>query len=220
MGLRLAYHQGRRRPSPWTDEGTNRLAVILMAVMVFLACTLFSQVVGTAARGEGGSSDALTIAIAVFVVTYFGLGLQYFLFRLPKSGKSYFQLFLFLVWLVPILAGSIAAGTGAIQPLYEALLGLSPITGLALSNAATSSAMGLQDQIGSETARFAAILPAITFAFVFNYLLVACQRKLDLVIRGNLGPKKERGPFDDLDDGNLDTGKGGQVASVIETADR
>ncbi len=200
-GLRLAYHQGRRRPSPWTDEGMNRLAVLLIAGILFLACTAYSQAVGSGASG-GGSSDAFTIAIAVFVLAYFGLGLQYFLFRLPRSGRTYFQLFLFLVWIVPLLGGSIAAGTGAVRPVYEALLGLSPITGISLSNTGTSSAMGLQEEIGSETARLACVLPAIAFAFIFNFLLVACQRKLDLVVRGNLGPKKkDPSPFDFMDEG-------------------
>jgi hypothetical protein len=51
-------------------------------------------------------------------------------------------------------------------------MALSPITGLALSS-------GLGAPPGVDSIRLAALAPPITFAFVFNSLLVMTQRKID-----------------------------------------
>ena len=51
----------------------------------------------------------LAIAIGVLVVAYFGLAIQYFLLRFGRRGATYFALFLFLAWLVPLVAGTILA---------------------------------------------------------------------------------------------------------------
>ena len=67
-----------------------------------------------------------------------------------------------------------------------------------MSSALTSEQMRTP-ATGSDVLRLAAIFPPITLAFVFNFLLVACQRKLD---RGVMGVVKRPGPaspFDELE---------------------
>jgi hypothetical protein len=197
-GVRLVEHEGRRRPGAWTDEGSNRVATVLACLIVFAATTLAAYTVA------GGPDNVMarlsnSIAVGVFTLAYVGFGYQYFLLRLPKSGAAMFGLFLFFAWLVPILAGSIvaAASSGSNETSTYFLLGLSPVTGIGLSagNDTTRNVMG------NNPARLAAILPAILFTFVFKYLLVSTQRKLDRLIREGLGLKRKKpaSPFDDID---------------------
>ena len=61
---------------------------------------------GRCQRAQVGSFP-LAIATGVLVVAYFGLALQYFLLRFGGRGRMYFALFLFLAWVVPLVAGTI-----------------------------------------------------------------------------------------------------------------
>jgi hypothetical protein len=203
-GLRRALRDGQRRPSVWSDEGINRWAILAMAGIVFLASTLaWEAIAGRAIGGAARSQFSQTIVIGVLVVAYVGLGLQYFLLRFAKLGGSLMAMFLFLVWLLPILLGSISFGVGNHDGLYQVVLATSPITGIALSS-------GIAENPGTEVdqaLKLAALVPAITFAFVFNFLLEATQRKLDRKVREGVSPLKQpTGPFDDLvgETGRLD----------------
>jgi hypothetical protein len=193
-GVRRALRDGRHRPGAWTDEGTNRWAIFALAAIAFLGATVAWEAVAGRAAGSR-SQFSQTIAIGVFVVAYTGLGLQYFQLRLAKSGGAMMATFLFLVWLLPILLGSITFGVGTNRELYTTVLALSPITGIALSS-------GLLENVGpdgGQAYKLAALAPAVLFAFVFNFLLDAAQRKLDRVLRDSAGLPKPAGPFDDLD---------------------
>ncbi|MEJ7638558.1 MAG: hypothetical protein WKF75_11435 [Singulisphaera sp.] len=185
--LRRALHRGHRRPSPWEDAGTNRIAVFILCAILFLGTMAVWEFVG-----DQPPIDSATMAIGVFVLAYYGLAQQYFLLRFPKSGPAITALFIFLVWLVPVLVGSLAAWSDLNRDLYRIVLGISPVTGIALSS-------GLVDASDAGPSRLAAILPAIAFAFVFNNLLVAYRRKIDLAVRSAAGGLHEPGPFDDLD---------------------
>src|SRR5262249_34892379 len=44
-GLLRAEMLGRRRPSPWSDAGTNRLAVVLLCTLVFAGATITWEVI-------------------------------------------------------------------------------------------------------------------------------------------------------------------------------
>jgi hypothetical protein len=194
-GLRRALRDGRHRPGAWSDEGVNRWAILAMAAIVFLAATISWELIAGREINPGGRSQfSQTIAIGVFVVAYVGLGLQYFQLRLAKSGGSIMAMFLFVVWLLPILLGSISFGVGTNQDLYRMVLAFSPITGMALSS-------GLIDNLsveGGQALKLAAMAPAVVFAFLFSFLLTAVQRKLDLAIRETAHLPRPSGPFDDL----------------------
>lgn len=191
-GLRRSLHRGRRRPSPWSDEGTNQVATILICALVFLGPTILWE--ASQHRNDGGpSSDALTIAIGVFVAAYFGFGLQYFLLRLPKSGSTYMALLILFAWLLPVLIGSIALGAGNDRGLGQLILALSPLAGIVMSS-------GLIDEPIAEGARLAAIGPAIGLAFFLAFLLTSTQRRVDRAVKSASGlARKPAGPFDYLD---------------------
>jgi hypothetical protein len=189
--VRRALRVGRHRPTVWEDSGTNRVALFGLCALVFLGATLSWELIAGRTHGDA-SVYSQTIAVGVFVVAYFGLGSQFFQLRLARSGGSVFALFLFLVWLVPLLLGSIAFGAGTNRELFQIILCVSPLTGIAMSS-------GLIEETAGQSFKLAALAPAITFAFLFNYLLVATQRKIDLSVRTASPPKPDPGPFDDLD---------------------
>jgi hypothetical protein len=180
-GLRRAARHGMHRPSVWEDAGTNRVAVVLLCTIVLVAATLaWEAIEGRQPQNPGLYSQ--TIAIGVLVVAYYGLGLQFFLLRSPKMGQTFMALFLFLAWGVPLFAGIIALAAFPTPAIGQAILALSPITGISLSS-------GVIETSGNDLVRLIALAPAVTFAFLFNYLMVATQRRIDLDVRTGL--KKE-----------------------------
>lgn len=230
-GLRLAFHRGQRRPSPWSDEGMNRVAVFVICGIVLVAGTIASQLYTPPVQAGPITDTSIGLAVAVFTAAYVGFGQQYFLLRLPTSGRAFFMLFLFVAWLVPILAGSLTAASasgsgGALEEVAKALLGISPVTGITVSSLEGARFSNNIEPGGSNPARLAAILPAIAFAFVFNHLLVGYQRKVDRTVRHGVGPVKEAGPFDDLEakdpvgDGRAGALWDGESAPSFRTADR
>jgi hypothetical protein len=189
--VRRVLRVGRHRPSPWEDPGANRLALCGLCAMVLIGATLSWELIAGRTQGDP-SVYSQTIAIGVFVVAYFGLALQYFLFRFAKSGSAMMALFLFLVWLMPLLLGSISFGVGTNKELYTGVLCISPLTGIAMSS-------GLIEGTEARVYKLVALGPAIFFTFVFNYLLVATQRKIDLTVRTSVRAPAPPGPFDDLE---------------------
>jgi hypothetical protein len=209
-GVRRALHEGRRRPTAWSDAGSNRVAVFLLAALVLVGATVIVQVVGRPPLLAAGfntppkslenamqsdeawlqSRQAIMsrpILIGVLTVAYFGLAYQYFSLRTRRLGPTLMAVFLFLTWLVPLLAASII-GMGATgdSALAVTVLALSPLTGVAMSS-------GLGEVPAADAIQLAALAPAVTFAFLFKYLLVVQQRKIDRALRET---DKARGPAD------------------------
>ena len=92
-------------------------------------------------------SFPLAIAAGVLVVAYFGLAHQYFALRFGGRARIYFSLFLFLAWVVPLLAGSILLM--ASMPIdaereSQVVFSLSPVAGIGLT-AMPGDAQGVPD---------------------------------------------------------------------------
>jgi hypothetical protein len=201
-GLRRAMRQGRHRPSLFDDANPNRITVFIVCGLVAVAAMATWVFIADVAQGAGGGAAAAapgsglsqSIAIGVFTVAYVGLGTQYFRLRSPRGGTAVMGLVLFAVWLVPILLGSISFWAGTNRDSYTAVLCLSPITGIALVSGQ------VDNMAGGSLYRLFALAPPITLAFVFNFLLVAAQRRIDLAVRSTHANKKEHAsPFDDLE---------------------
>jgi hypothetical protein len=210
-GVRRALHEGRRRPSAWSDTGSNRVAVFILAALVLVGATAAVQVVGRPpllGNGFNPPPKALEIAmqsdeawlqsrqaimsrpilIGVLTVASFGLAYQYFSLRTRRLGPTLMAVFLFVTWLVPLLAASII-GMGATGDSALALkvLALSPLAGVTMSS-------GLGEIPAADAIQLAALAPAVTFAFLFKYLLVVQQRKIDRALREKDG-RPESLPF-------------------------
>lgn len=198
-GVRRALRAGKRRAPPLSDSAANAWGVFGIAAWVAVGATIAweaIELVGPANAGMGfapmklgRSAYSQTIAIGVFTVAYYGLGKQYFLLKFRRRGETYFRLFLFLIWLMPIIVGVGAGLTALGQQGIQMLMGLSPWAGLILS-------VDGGPAVNADAAwwvRFMALLPSITFAFVFNFLLMNEQRRIDRQVRGKERPKGEDG---------------------------
>jgi len=177
-GLWRARKAGRNQLPWWDDLALNRVYLSLACVLVMASINIAWSQAGKDPRFVGSSTTGFPLAVAtgVLVVAYFGLALQYFLLRFGARGGTYFGLFLFFAWLVPLVTGAILAMATA--PLVneagsQALLSLSPVFGIGMIASATSTG-----SMNAETvARAAAITPTLLFAFLFNSLLIGARRR-------------------------------------------
>ena len=164
--------------SPWDDLSLNRLFLAILGVIVLVTGTIIwrAAIAAPMALPVGAINNyPMGIAMSVLVVAYFGLGMQYFLLRFGPRGKMYFGLFLFLAWIVPMVAGTISMF--ASMPLDtsqsgQIIFSLSPIAGIA------TSAAGATNEAATKVMQGAAITPALLYAFLFNSLLVAARRRV------------------------------------------
>ncbi len=146
-GLWRAKKQGRGHLSWWEDLALNRVFLVIACAIALVSATLARSALGTLQSGSSfvGSSQGnypLAIAIGVLVIAYFGLAVQYFLLQFGRRGPTYFALFLFLAWLVPLVAGTILAmasmyGDGGVTS--QVLFGLTPISGIAMVGSSASA---------------------------------------------------------------------------------
>ena len=210
-GLWRAKKQGRGHLSWWDDLSLNRVFLVIACTNVLVTATVARSAVGLDASGSSivvlsPGNYPLAIAIGVLVVAYFGLAVQYFLLRFGRRGATYFALFLFLAWLIPLVAGTILAmasmrGDGGV--MGQVLFGMTPITGIAMVAAKTS------DEALRTTIQGPAIAPALLFTFVFNSLLISARRRAYKSFLASAG-KSERtdpaGSASDVEKAPVETG--------------
>jgi hypothetical protein len=177
-GLWRARKQGRNRLPAWDDLALNRVFLAIACAIVLVTATfVWNGVAAVSAPFYQTNLEGYPIAIAasVLVVAYFGLALQYFNLRYGARGKLYFGLFLFLVWLLPLVGGTIvlmASSFNSNGDPAQIIFSLSPIAGIGTSAAATTHPVLLK------AIQAAAIAPALGFTFVFNTLLIAAHRRV------------------------------------------
>jgi hypothetical protein len=182
-GLCRAHKLGKPRLSLWDDLALNRPFLAIACTVVLCTSTIaWNQL---SRSGPGGSDIVrqaypLAIANGVIVMAYFGLALQFFLLRFGRRGPNYLSLFLFLVWVVPLIAGTIyiladwrGRGEGPAQVIYA----LSPVAGIAMT--AGTAGTGGSDFLAVAGA---AITPSLFFAFLFNGLLTAARRRVQRAV--------------------------------------
>jgi hypothetical protein len=105
----------------------------------------------------------------MLVVAYFGFARQYFDVNFGRRGQPFFLLFLFVVWLMPLIVGSILAMTGVEEgslPVFS----LTPLVGIGAS--AVASRGGFDDEI-----QVSILLSSLTFAVIFAALSIASLRR-------------------------------------------
>jgi hypothetical protein len=178
-GLWRALKQGRTHLPWWDDLSLNRVFIVIACTIVLVTATLARSAVADNAAGALNFSSPpgnspLAIAIGVLVVAYFGLAHQYFLLQFGRRGVTYFALFLFLAWLIPLVAGTImamASNYGDPGAIGAFIFSLSPIPGIGM--VATS----VRDESYRTYIQGPAITPALLFTFVFNSLLISTRRR-------------------------------------------
>jgi hypothetical protein len=178
-GLWRAHKLGLSRLSYWNDFALNRVFLaVACAVVLTTASAAWGRLRGDSSWDMAGTvrrAYPLAIATGVMIVAYHGLAVQYFLLRFGRRGTNYLTLFLFLVWVVPLVAGTIVAmadyqSAGRSQAVFA----ISPIAGLGLTaGTATSTAESDFMMVAG-----AALTPSLFFAFVFNTLVTTAQRRV------------------------------------------
>jgi hypothetical protein len=180
-GLWRAHKLGLSRLSLWHDLAGNRAFLAALCGLVLATATvawgrLDEGVLRTGPGGVVRQALPLAIATGVVIVAYHGLALQFFLLRFGRRGWNYLSLFLFLVWVLPLVAGTIMALADNRGPgLAQAVFAVSPIAGLGLTAGAGVGGPGDQDLL---IVAGAALTPSLLFAFVFNGLVTYAQRRI------------------------------------------
>ena len=180
-GLWRAVKQGRPRLSFWDDLSPNRLFLVVVCAIVLVTATIAWRRLGGPAGGSSGPMrEAFPLAIAngVLVVAYFGLAHQFFQLRFGRRGSNFLALFLFLIWGVPLVVGTITLfanfmNSGPSQVIYA----LSPVAGLGLATGGGESA-----GTSLMAVEAAAITPSLLYTFVFNNLVTAARRRVQRAV--------------------------------------
>jgi hypothetical protein len=191
-GLWRARKQGRTHLPAWDDLALNRLFLAIACAIVLASATLAWNGAFDPRLGRSRQlprSFPLAIATAVLTIAYFGLALQFFLLWVRVRGFIFLSLFLFLIWLVPLLAGAIVAMASPMgySPESEVVLSLSPLVGL--------TKIAAQDGTFPESYRTAiqasALTPALLFVFVFNGLYNMARRHMHDVAKVSASRPRE-----------------------------
>lgn len=129
--LRRTHKHKLSRPSIWADESSNRAAVLLLAALTF-ALVQGVELFVPKVPGAGPAADFLIpTLIAVSTIVYFGFAAQYFAIRIGPKGKIAMGMFLFFVWLMPLILGALctAAFGGNAGNMVASV---SPVYGIAM----------------------------------------------------------------------------------------
>ena len=176
-GLLRARKQGHSNLAPWDDLSLNWLFLVgACAILLVTGTVIWNAGANAPAALPAGAvrNYPLAVALAVLVVGYFGLGMQYFFLRFGPRGKMYFGLFLFLAWLLPLVAGTIfmfASMPRDSSQVGQVIYSLSPIAGIAMTSVDA-------DQPGfTKVLQGGAIMPALGYSFIFNSLLIGARRR-------------------------------------------
>jgi hypothetical protein len=175
-GLWRALKLRRSHLPPWDDLALNRVFLVCACAILLATATAAwrSSLSSTSSAGDAlFAGYPLAIANGVLVVAYFGLAMQYFLLRFGARGVMYFGLFLFLAWIVPLVAGTIvmmASRYGQPPLAAQLMFSASPIAGLG------QAAVGAGDMSFLKAVQGMSITPALFFTFIFNSLLVSARR--------------------------------------------
>jgi hypothetical protein len=174
-GLLRARKQGLSQLGPWDDLSLNWLFLVGACAILLVTGTVIWNAAAFApsALPPGAVRNyPLALALSVLVVAYFGLGMQYFVLRFSSRGTMYFGLFLFLAWLLPLVAGTIfmfASMPRDRSHAGEVIYSLSPIAGIGVS------AVEADSPNFTKMIQGGAIMPALAYVFIFNSLLLAAR---------------------------------------------
>jgi hypothetical protein len=183
-GLWRSLKRGQSHLPWWDDLALNLICVVVLSAIVLLAGTMAWQTATQPSFESGMSSRGYSLALAtgVLVTAYFGLGLQYFSLRFGARGRIYYALFLFVAWLLPLVAAVIlaasSAGPGRDETAAQTVASVSPLAGIA------ATGLPIENERHRLLIQGAAITPALMFVFVFHSLLVSARRRVHREVVG------------------------------------
>jgi hypothetical protein len=174
-GMQRARKLSGSRVPLWSDLAPNKFIVCLFAAVIAAAVSVglllapqppalgFIQL-------KNVFSPWPALLVGVLTVLTYGLSSQYFAVAFGRTSRSYFTLFIFFAWIVPVIVGIIALSADIEGGGY--VLGISPVVGIAFAGA-----FGLP-QINELAVKIASITPGAICAIMFLALLINEERKL------------------------------------------
>jgi hypothetical protein len=105
-GIRRAARLGRTRPQPLHDWAANFVCVVIYTAVIAGLSSAAALAVAPAIRASG-EQWMERAAVTALTITCFGWGLQYCYLRFGRIGPVFFGLFLFFLWVVPLMLGSV-----------------------------------------------------------------------------------------------------------------
>jgi hypothetical protein len=175
-GIRRARKGGAARPPAWSDLASNWAPLLLFCVILLGTTVAASTLSVTQNASLGGVLPAALVGMGVIV--YFGCARQGFDLMYRKNSPPYFVLFLFLLWIVPLFVALIASMSHMGDAAQEAILGASPIAGIAL---AATRGHGGWFSPGGSVALGSSVVMAVAF---FQFRLRAERRAAEAALRG------------------------------------
>ena len=172
-GIRRSRKLGLPWMSPWDDAAVNWSSLPLFA-LVLLAGVLWSALIVDPTRLPGLQLLA-GAAVAAFTLLYFGYAKQAFNLAYPKNGDSYFGLLLFLLWVLPLLAGMLHTLFSDFGAPPKEILAISPLAGIGI---ALSDPIRRPLPIATGVALLASLLLALGFAWLSSAVVRRAEAEL------------------------------------------
>jgi hypothetical protein len=171
-GVRRAHKLGLPASPVWSDWAANWCPLGFMCGLTLVA-GLWAGL-PDALKGIGGltlTHLAAPLMVAIAAILCFGCAKQYFVLRFHKAGLTYFGLFLFLAWIMPVVVGLLLevsrdAFVGKASHLPQTITALSPAVGIAFAG---------QPDTMAET--IAALAVATVLALIFVVLSVRAEQR-------------------------------------------
>ena len=128
--LRRSHRHNLSRPPLWADESSNHAAVLLLAGLTYVMVQCVESFVPKAPGAAQNRDFLIPTITAVSTIIYFGFAAQFFAIRSGRQGKIMLFMFLFFVWLLPLILGALCAGPFGAN-VGNTVASVSPVMGIA-----------------------------------------------------------------------------------------
>ncbi len=109
--VQRARRRGRSYLRPWCDEASNISVTIVLVAVIAVFCSLLMMRIGLQWSSDNDTLIFREIASAfllvVFAMVAYASLKEFTEFTWPGSERNYFALFLFIIWVLPLVAGLI-----------------------------------------------------------------------------------------------------------------
>lgn len=124
------------RPSLWSDEASNRSALILICGVTLAMVETVHSLAIPAQQAPIAMSHWIPTISTIMLVAYVGFAAQYLQISVGKKAKATLFVLLFGLWVIPLMVGSVFA-MGAGNAAAGLIFGISPLIGIASSSGAS-----------------------------------------------------------------------------------
>jgi hypothetical protein len=165
-GIQRAKKMGWTHTPVWSDLASNKVVAVIFG-MIFLGAML--SVIGFAPlqnriQGNLEFSPWGPMILGPLTVLSYAFAYQYFHLRYEKRGPVYFGLYIFFIWIAPIMVGGLLALSQIKESLY--LMAISPLLGVGFSGATAIP------QLDPDVLRVIAIAPAAVLTLIYGVFLI------------------------------------------------